>query len=610
MTPRRAVWISAALACAVYATALRNGWALDDYGLVARNPAAHSISAAVRAAFSPYWPPQGDYSGGLYRPLVTLTYALDWAISGGAEWWFHLANVVLHALATALVVLVALRWLQPLGALAAGVVFAVHPVHVEAVANVAGRSEILATLGLLAAVLCARRYRTADPPVRTRWLALTLLTTAAALGSKEHAVVALGILGVDHWLDRPATATRSGPGDLYLAVAALTVAWLFIWRAVAGPLVAGAAFIPLRDLPADQRLAAVIPAQLDALRLLVWPFDLSPDYSPQVIPVRTAWSLAATVAAVASSALLALAVALRRRAPAVAFGILAGAATYLPTSNLLFASGVMLAERALYFAALAPALAAGWLTTWAVERLRVTIPAALTALAVVASVFAMRTMTRVPFWRDSRSVVVDGFAEHPENFSAHIRLAEALEQSGDSARALAHYLVAAELYDRYSFVPVRAGRLALALGRTELALALGRRARALDPTHPGPVEFLREVFLTRNQTDSALATARAVMAANPGNLRVLVNYVRVLEGIGAPEWQRLLAVARLDQARGQLVSATARLDSAGSRLGAANKARDGCWALWNALPSMRLLAPSLVPAAQKRLGSECRDSVQ
>lgn len=603
LTPKRAVWISAAVACAVYAISLCNSWALDDYSLIVRNPAAHSATAALRAWFSPYWPPEGDYSAGLYRPIATLTYAVDWAPSGGRPLWFHLTNLLLHGLVTTLVAVTALRWLPPLGALVAGVVFAVHPVHVEAVANVIGRSEILAALGMLAAVLAARRYRAADPEAGTRWLVLTVLATGLGLGSKEHAVVTVAVLGLDHWLDSGAGRRRAG--NLYLGVAALTVAWLFLWRAIAGPLAAGSAIIPLKDLTTGQRLAAVIPAQLEAVRLLVWPFDLSADYSPQVIPIRTRWSLVATVAVVTSAAILALAVALRRRAPAVTFGVLAGAATYLPTSNILFTSGVMLAERALYVAALAPALVAGWLSVWVAERRQVKV--GLTVVAVACASFAIRTVTRIPFWRDSRSVVIEGFVEHPENSTAHLRLGDVLLQTGDTTRALAHYLVAMEIYDGYSYGPVRAGRLALALRHPTLALQVGRRAGAIFPAHPGLAELLADAFLALNQPDSALAAARAVVVANPGNVWALENYSRVLARTRAPAWQQQLAAARLDQVLGHLVAATARVDSAGPAFSEWTMSLSGCWELARSLQVMRALKPRVAEAAEVHLRVKCRD---
>ncbi|HXV85997.1 MAG TPA: hypothetical protein VD793_04825, partial [Gemmatimonadales bacterium] len=170
LTHGRAALVAAVAAGLVYTGSLRNRWALDDHPVIEANPAAHSISAALGAAFSPYWPPEGQHSAGLYRPVTVLSYAVDWVVSGGRPWWFHLTNLVLHGLVTGLSVLVLARWLTPVGSLVAGLVFAVHPVHVEAVANVVGRAELLAAAGMLAAVLAARRHRQQAGPGRSRWL--------------------------------------------------------------------------------------------------------------------------------------------------------------------------------------------------------------------------------------------------------------------------------------------------------------------------------------------------------------------------------------------------------------------------------------------------------
>src|SRR4029077_16231536 len=83
------------------------------------------------------------FGGFLYRPLPVATFALDWQVGGPA--WFHFVNALWHALSTGLVVLLAARWANLRAALLAGLVFAVHPVHVEAVANIVSRSGLMAT---------------------------------------------------------------------------------------------------------------------------------------------------------------------------------------------------------------------------------------------------------------------------------------------------------------------------------------------------------------------------------------------------------------------------------------------------------------------------------
>ena len=95
-----------------------------------------------------------------YRPVVFLTFLLDWSLGGGRAYWFHLTVVVWHALVTGLVYLLARQLLDRRFSLEAGVaalLFAVHPVHVESVAWIAGRSDVIATAFVILAVLIARR---------------------------------------------------------------------------------------------------------------------------------------------------------------------------------------------------------------------------------------------------------------------------------------------------------------------------------------------------------------------------------------------------------------------------------------------------------------------
>lgn len=620
LTGKQAVLAAALVACAVYVGALGNGWALDDYGMIERNPAAHSLASAVQAAFSPYWPPDQDFSAGLYRPLVILTYAFDWVISGAEPRWFHLVNIILHGAATALVVALALAWLPPFGALATGLVFTVHPAHVEAVANVVGRAELLAALGMLLSLLTARRYRLAQGArARRTWLAVVLAATAAALLSKEHAVMTIALLALDHALNyrargagtsaaSPASAATAGSahgqmGLLYVAVAWLTGAWLFLWNAVAGESLESGAAIGFGSLNTGERLATAIPVQLEVVRLLVWPVRLAADYSPQTIPLRTDWTVVATVAAVTSIALLALAAAARRTAPAVTFGILAAAATYLPTSNLVFLSGVVLAERNLYLGVLAPSLLVGWGLGWAIERGRGF--QARVLLAVIVTAGAARAAARVPFWRDSRTVIIQSILDQPENFRAHTRVARALELAGDRGRALAEYAAAGAIFERYAVGPAVAARFALGMGRPHLGLDLARRAHALRPEHAGIVQVLAQAFIATGEVDSAVRVARHLVQQSPVNLTALETYVRVLERTGAPDWQRLLAAARLDWRLGRPVASTARLDSAGSRISWQSPGVDGCWELESSLELMHTLTPTLLSEVERSMG-RCR----
>ena len=158
---RRELLLVFVAAVALYLPAGRYGFVQDDRAIVASNPASHSIGAALRAFDDPYWPRESG--AGLYRPVTILSYAVDWTLSGGRPGWLHLINALWHGVATVLLVILLARWLPTLGAAAAGLVFAWHPVHVEAVASLVGRAELLAAVGILGAVLAARRGHWVPP---------------------------------------------------------------------------------------------------------------------------------------------------------------------------------------------------------------------------------------------------------------------------------------------------------------------------------------------------------------------------------------------------------------------------------------------------------------
>jgi len=144
------------------------------------------------------------------------------------------------------------RWLPALAAAAAGLLFAWHPVHVEAVANLVGRAELLVAVGILGAVLAARR----------RWWIVALACAALAMFSKEHGVIAGVVILLDKWL-QPADDPPY-PAGFWIALGVVTLGYLAAWFAVgwAGENDAAAVFYGRSTLG---RLAVALPAVLSCL---------------------------------------------------------------------------------------------------------------------------------------------------------------------------------------------------------------------------------------------------------------------------------------------------------------------------------------------------------
>ncbi|MBI1967770.1 MAG: hypothetical protein HYS40_07255 [Gemmatimonadetes bacterium] len=453
-----------AVAVALYLPTVQYGFVQDDRGIIAANPAAHSIGAALRAVARPYWPPPAE--GGLYRPLTILSFAIDWAVAGGRPGWFHLMNALWHGLAVVLVVLVLARWLPEVGALTAGLVFALHPVHVEGVASLVSRAELLAAVGMLGAVVAARR----------RWWAGAVGLTAMAMVSKEHGVATGVLILLDDWL-QGRDAKRYSVW-LYAALGAVTVGFIAAWLSFGHQAAADVAppFIGKGTL---ERLGLALPAVLRAARLLIWPLDLSADYNPQVIRVPEVLSAAAVGGALVVAAVPALAWWCRRRAPAVTLAAGVAALSYLPTSNLLFPSGVVLAERNLYLAVLLPAVvvgqgAAAAATRWGLRP-------AIYVVAVIALACGARSLSRLSAWKDNRSYLLTLLREHPESYRAHASAAAVLAGTGDTAGARREYVKADSLFAGDPHLDAARAFFLVGQGDTTTAATLARRARRVLP---------------------------------------------------------------------------------------------------------------------------------
>ncbi len=405
------------LAVAAYATSIGHDFVFDDLHVIVGNPLLHSIGNWRAILASPWWGVE------LYRPLTSLTLAFDWWVGGGSPLLFHLVNVLLHAVATALVFVLARKYLPAFGATVAALVFAVHPVHVEAVASVVGRAEVLATLLVLGAVLAYSldgRLAAAGDIGRRRWFSSfgCLALLALALGSKEMAFATPGIFLLVDWLDAKQSDAR--PGDRFrrhwvLWAASVVTAAAFLWlRSMVVGGFAGVHAAPgLEGEGLTARTLVMAPVVLEYVRLLVFPLHLSADYSPDFLkPVAR---ITLTGFAGFATVLLAVLVALqnRDRAPVVSFGLAWIAGTLLIISNVLVPTGLLLAERSLYLPSVGAVLLAGWAAGWLAMRRK---DIAVAVVAVVVCAGLARTILRVEVWRSPGPFLVQLVRDAPGSY--------------------------------------------------------------------------------------------------------------------------------------------------------------------------------------------------
>lgn len=457
MDARRLYLAVGTCAVVVYVGALWNRFAWDDLYIVVLDPLVHSPSGLWRAFGVSYW--AGNLNTTVYRPLTVASYVVDWA-AGGATAWFHAVNLLWHAAASVMVAVLARRWAGGAAGLVAGMLFAVHPVHVEAVANVVGRNELMAALFTLVAVYAALERGS------VLWSTAAM---AAGLLSKENAAVAPGLIAFA-WLVglRPLPSRRT--------LAAFAASWVLVACAYGGLRwavlhsyggVTTVAPVFVGQSPLTVRLTA-LAALADVARLLVFPLHLRGDYSPGE---RTAITSALDPRLVLGLLALAvwgslLAFCWRRGRRVEAFGLGWVGIAYAPVANLLFPIGVLLAERTLYLPSAGLALAVGaWVKNLAPRRLAV-----LTGLVLVAG--GARTALRVPVWRDNRAASLALLEDAPRSYRAWDYLGWEYLWAGKTAKALEAFRRAAEIYDRDARIYLAAADAAFALGRYGLADSL------------------------------------------------------------------------------------------------------------------------------------------
>jgi protein O-mannosyl-transferase len=536
--PRRGVLFAAAgsLAAGSHAGALWNGFAYDDVTLILGDARIQSLRGAGAILTSGYWQ---DPELALYRPLTTLTFALNHAIAGAQPWIFHLTNLLLHAGAVLVLLTLLLRLVPPAAALAGAGIFAVHPVHVEAVANIAGRAELLAALFVLLACTCwtmpRRHVGSMDP--RTLVPPLFLL----ALLSKESAVVLPALLPlldlVTGELRRGRLADYSRSRLPYAAALAGALVIYLLLRGAALETLVPARLDPALSVLADprHRILTALQAWPHFARLLFVPVTLLADYGPGVIrPATTLPGMPALGLALLAATIAAALVLLRRGHHLAALAPLWFLVAIAPVSSLLLPIGVLVAERTLYLpsAALAFAAAAGYgAITSRPQRTARRIASVAAALVILLG--AARSAARVPEWRSTETIFAAQLRDRPDSFRAHWVEARRLRQASDTVGALAAYTMALQIWPHGPQLGVEAAAFAVASRDLHLARNLTREIVRARPADLGAYRMLAAISIDLGDTvtaRSALEHALGIAPADP----LLREMFAALNGEGGP----------------------------------------------------------------------------
>lgn len=444
-----------------------------------------------------------------YRPVVFLSYIADTTLGASRAYWYHASSIAFHVLNTLLVLLLARRWFPDDIVVAAGgaLLFAVFPTHVESVAWLSGRSDLVMTTFLLAATL----LHLGDKMVAA-WLgALALLL---ALLSKETAVSALMLFPLIDWAEG-----RRPHVKRYLPVIVATLAYFLLRRIGVGSFLGG-----------EAQGESGLDLGLDVVRAFGFyivqtfaPVSLNPYYAsvPDGVGYAIVGALAPIVAVAAALWLRRSSVEARTRA-VLACLALWFVLTLAPTLLVIVRRSALnlLADRYLYAPSVASCIAIAWMLRAAADKIDAKAAGAAAAIGAAALVFAVQTRAYIPVWANDVSLWTEAAAQEPAAALPRRELATALLVRGDIDAAEAAFREAlARTPDLEGRVMIHSNLGNLYRRKSQYALAVDSFRKGIEITpHPA-------LFHNLGMTEMALAQ-RASMASEPELALVHVHEAR------------------------------------------------------------------------------------
>jgi len=529
-----------ALTLAAYAPVFHAGYVWDDDAWLTGNPAIadpgglHTLWTSV---------PRMQY-----YPLTFTSFWIEYRLWGLEPLGYHLVNVFLHACNAFLLGLV-LRTLKIPGAFWAAALFAVHPVHVESVAWVTERKNVLSGLFFLGSALAYLEF--AATKRRGLYAAALALFACALLAKTAAATLPLALAIVIAWRRWPPAAREFVPLAPFFALAAIlgsiTVA---LEKGMVG--IVGSDF----GFDTSQRLLIACRALLFYPYKLLVPYPLIfnyPRFDVESTSPAALWPLVAMMLAVIGLILL-----WRRGGRGIASGVLVYAVTIFPALGFFDVYAFrfsFVADHFQYLASIGILVLIPAAGLWLLDRIGERWKSAARALGAAGIAgLALLTWNQAGAYRDEATLWRDTLRKNPDSWIAHHNLATLRSRSGDLPGAIAEFdealrckPMSAESFTGRGYAYGKEGRIDKALGDLD-------RAIELDPTFPQAYLNRGELLLAAGRFEDAIADLDRFLANNPGYAIAYRN--------------RAMARMQLGQARGALddLSSAIQLDPKSAEL--------------------------------------------
>ncbi len=429
----------------VYWNTTSNQYAVDDFIIIQENKYVQEGFGGIGKIFSSdafegYYGDRGKslVAGGRYRPLSIATFAIEYQLFGGLNpFMSHLINVILMGLTGAILFLLLKELLPPEKkpiwngiAFMASLLYVLHPIHTEAVANIKGRDEIMGFLFSILSFYLVLKYLKLK---QIKWLAFALTCFVLALFSKENAITFLAVIPLGLVLLK--NENIAGAAKLTFPFILISGLFLLLRSRYAG---SGEGTFELMNNPfilssSSEKYGTILLTYLEYARLLIFPKVLSHDYYPFQIPKVGFGNPMVLVSLVMTLGVIVAGVyaVLKKRWPIVGFSIFYFLATFSVGSNLFFQIGTNMNERFLYMPSLGFVILLSMLIVKVGEKLKKDSknqlnPIMLALLAVICMGYSYKTIDRNADWKNNLTLFAADAENSPNSAKVHLSYANSL----------------------------------------------------------------------------------------------------------------------------------------------------------------------------------------
>jgi tetratricopeptide (TPR) repeat protein len=565
-----------------YAPVFQAGFVnLDDFLYVSRNP--HVLGGLTRGNVRWAW---STFHSGNWHPLTWLSLQLDVTVYGSKAFGFHLTNVLLHTANAILLFQILRRGTGAVGpSFAVAALFAWHPLHVESVAWVTERKDVLSTFFGLLALGAYLRY--VEQPGWRRYLVLTGAFALSLLAKSMLVTLPFLLLVLDWWPLRRVHPAPQPRADGQPMLPAMTWRGLLAEKVPLLVLSAGASVIAIlsqahggairsfEDVAVSQRVANAVLACTNYLRQTFWPMDLAPYYPlsrPNFVHLLGSVLILAAVSAVV--------VVQARRRPHLLVGWLWFAGLLVPVLGLVQVGGAARADRYTYLPLVGTFLILAWLGGELAQQGKIIRRAVVACAAGMLTSCALLTGVQATYWKDSETLWRHALEVTPPSPVALRNLGMALAEKEEAEAALQLYSAALRLDPDDDQTLNELGVVLLNSNRTAEAIEAFTAAIRVNPSCSSAHYSLGLAASRTGNVDEALRQSRETLRLDPdnGSARLLLGLTLVQLGRHAEAGEQFQAFSAAHPTLAQgLLYLGGVLAWQGSYAEAADSYREAIW---------------------------------